>query len=96
MTLEELFVEKYQDLEEENSMITRENYEYEREIKAIKEQLYKLKNFIKIRTSNYDNSRYMVLDNYIYEKDNKELFDFIYDYIVEVDVIDLSEGEEEC
>lgn len=93
MTLEELFVEKYQDLEEENSMITRENYEQEREIKAIKEQLYKLKDFIKIRTSSYDNSRYMVLDKYIYEKENKELFDFIYDFIVEVDVIDLSEGE---
>lgn len=101
MTLEEFFVEKYQDLENENAMLNHDNYELknenkelEKKIEAIKGQLHKLKDFIKVRNSVFDNSRYMVLDNYIFDNQHKELFDFINYFIKEDDVIDLGEVEE--
>lgn len=101
MTLEELFVEKYKDLEQENAMlnhdndeIKNENKELEKKIEAIKEQLHKLKDCITIRTSSDDNSRFINLDHYIYENEDKEIFNFLYYFKVADYVIDLSEVEE--
>lgn len=101
MTLEELFVEKYKDLENENAILNHDNYELKNEnkeleekIEAIKQQLYKLKDVITIRTSSDDNSRFMDFDHYIYENQDKELFDFLYYFKVSDYVIDLSEVEE--
>ena len=98
MTLEELFVEKYKNLEEENEKLTitmleqaKELGELEKKIEEMEKQLYKLREFIKVRTSVYDSSSYMVLDNYIYDNTNKELFDFLNQYVKKDEV---EEGEE--
>ena len=87
MTLEELFVEKYKKLENENEKLSQDTITQDIEIKKLRDKieeyekmLHKLNDFIVIRKSSYDNSHYLYFDNYIYDKSNKELFDFLSHY----------------